>query len=123
MPRRFCGGEREDGKRSLRGLRSRRNAPLAARLAMFEHRHLGQDFGNHVGHLFALDLRLGPDDQAMAEHAEGDRLHVLVGEVVPAVQQRPGPGAPRSRHRRPAGSPQRNVRVPPARLGQIARCT
>ena len=38
------------------------------------------------------DLGLGAEDEPVGEDAVGDALHVLVGEVVAAVQHRPGAG-------------------------------
>ncbi len=62
-----------------------------------QHGHRIEQFAHHIEGVLALDLRLGPDDQAMAEHAGGDGLHVLMREVVPAVEQGAG-AAQRSRH-------------------------
>ena len=48
-----------------------------------------EDVADHVRDCLPSISASGPQDQPVAEHAEGDGLHVLVGEEVPAFQHRP----------------------------------
>ena len=78
-----------------------------------------QQIANDFLHIPAFDLGLGADDEAMAQHAQRDGLNVLVGEVVPAVEQGPRPGAAQQAQRSPRTGPQGEVGMLAAGLGQI----
>ena len=52
-----------------------------------------QQLGNDVRYVLPFDFSLGSDDQPMAQHAQSYGLDVFVGEIVPAVEKCPRPGA------------------------------
>src|SRR5918996_954674 len=65
-----------------------------------------EDVADDVGDVLALDLGLGPQDEPVAQDGERDRLHVLVREEVPALEDGPRAGTAEEVKGRPRAGPE-----------------
>ena len=90
-----------DGRRGLRLAHDECPSRVSGSVNAFEDRDRVEQFLHDIRDLLAFDLRFGPDNQAMAQDAVGHGLHVLMREIVPAIQKSAGAGAAQQAQRPP----------------------